>query len=73
MWQRRFWEHLCRDADDLKRFLDYLHWNPVKHGHVSRVRDWEWSSFHKFVELGEYDVDWGDVDPWPDHDEPEWE
>jgi putative transposase len=39
VWQRRFWEHTCRDDDDLKRFLDYLHWNPVKHGLVSRVQD----------------------------------
>jgi putative transposase len=73
VWQRRFWEHLCRDADDLKRFLDYLHWNPVKHGLVSRARDWPWSTFQQFVDLGEYDADWGTVDPWPEYDDPEWE
>src|SRR5262245_27259228 len=70
IWQRRFWEHLCRDTDDLKRFLDYLHWTPVKHGLVSRVRDWPWCTFRKFVELGEYDIDWGNADPCPDYDDP---
>src|SRR5262245_6926147 len=38
VWQRRFWEHTCEDEDDLKRFLDYLHWNPCKHGLVNRVK-----------------------------------
>jgi putative transposase len=73
VWQRRFWEHTCRDEDDLKRFLDYLHWNPVKHGLVPRVRDYPWSSFHRFVRLGEYPPSWGDENPWPGFDEPEWE
>jgi putative transposase len=73
IWQRRFWEHTCRDQEDLKRFLDYLHWNPVKHGLVRRVRDYPWSSFHRFVRLGEYDLGWGDVDPCPGWDDPEWE
>jgi putative transposase len=73
VWQRRCWEHVCRDEDDLKRFLDYLHWNPVKHGYVKRVRDWKWSSFHRYVRLGEYDLAWGDIDPWPGNDKPEWE
>src|SRR5262249_10718049 len=54
IWQRRFWEHTCRDDEDLKRFIDYLHWNPVKHGLVTRVRDYPLSSFHRFVRLGEY-------------------
>jgi len=73
VWQRRFWEHTCRDEDDLQRFLDYLHWNPVKHGLVRRVRDYPWSSFHRFVELGKYDGPWGESDPCPGWDEPEWE
>ena len=60
VWQRRFWEHLIRDNDDLKRCVDYLHYNPVKHGLVSRVRDWSWSSFQRFVALGEYTQNWGE-------------
>ena len=59
IWQHRFWEHTCEDADDVKRCLDYLHYNPVKHGLVQRVRDYPWSSFGRYVELGEYDLDWG--------------
>jgi putative transposase len=73
VWQKRFWEHTCRDEADLKRLIDYVHWNPVKHGYVRRVRDYPWSSFHRFVELGEYDLDWGRSDPCPGWDEPEWE
>jgi putative transposase len=61
IWQRRFWEHTVTDADDLKRCLDYLHWNPVKHGLIERVKDYAWSSFHRYVASGEYDVDWGAV------------
>jgi putative transposase len=73
VWQRRFWEHTCKDEDDLKRCVDYLHWNPVKHGLVMRVRDYPWSSFHRFVRMGEYDLNWGAVNPCPGYDEPEWE
>jgi REP-associated tyrosine transposase len=72
IWQRRFWEHTIDDEDDLKRCVDYVHWNPQKHGLVSSVRDWRWSTFHCFVELGEYTLDWGRKDPTPGFDTPEW-
>ena len=72
IWQRRFWEHTVRDEEDLKRSIDYIHWNPKKHGHVNNVRDWPWSSFHRFVTLREYTVEWGAQDPTPGYDEPEW-
>ena len=45
IWQRRFWEHVIRDEGDYERHVDYLHYNPVKHGHVTRVADWPYSSF----------------------------
>ncbi|MEZ6068209.1 MAG: transposase [Planctomycetaceae bacterium] len=64
VWQRRFYEHTCRDDDDLKRCLDYLHVNPLKHGLVSRVIDWPWSSFHRYVRLGEYTPEWGHANVW---------
>lgn len=64
VWQRRFFEHTCRDAKDLKRCLDYLHVNPVKHNVVQRVCDWPWSSFHRYVSLGEYSLDWGNANAW---------
>jgi len=61
LWQRRFWEHLCRDEDDLKVKVDYIHWNPVKHGLVTHVRAYRWSSFRRFVRLGEYPLQWGNA------------
>jgi putative transposase len=59
IWQRRFWEHMIRDQDDFNRHVDYIHWNPVKHGWVSRVSDWPHSSFHDYVRRGIYPPDWG--------------
>jgi putative transposase len=59
IWQRRFWEHVCRDEVDMKRCVDYIHLNPVKHRLVERVVDWPWSSFHRYVKLGEYETTWG--------------
>lgn len=62
LWQRRFWEHTIRDEDDYSRHVDYIHFNPVKHGHVQRVRDWPYSSFHRYVKEGMLPDDWaGDV------------
>jgi putative transposase len=58
IWQRRFWEHQIRDELDLQRHVDYIHFNPVKHGHVVRVVDWPYSSFHRNVERGIYPSDW---------------
>jgi len=72
VWARRFWEHTVADEEDLAACVDYVHWNPVKHGLVSRVRDWPWSTFHRFVELGYYEPDWGRSDSFPGNDEPEW-
>ena len=59
IWQRRFWEHQVRDQVDFNRCMDYLHWNPVKHGHAGRVADWPYSTFHRFVREGLYTEDWG--------------
>jgi len=59
IWQRRFWEHLIRNDVDFRRHVDYIHWNPVKHGHVRRVSDWPYSTFHRFVKNGFYPPDWG--------------
>ena len=60
VWQRRFFEHMCRDEADLKRCLDDVRVNPVKHRLVERVVDWPWSSFHRYVRWGEYAPEWGD-------------
>jgi putative transposase len=58
VWQRRFWEHAIRDDADFARHVDYIHINPVKHGHVARATDWRWSSIHRFVERGVVAPDW---------------
>ncbi|MBI3872948.1 MAG: hypothetical protein HY304_07740 [candidate division Zixibacteria bacterium] len=47
IWQRRFWEHLIRDQDDLNRHINYIHYNPVKHGLVSEAVDWPYSTVHR--------------------------
>jgi putative transposase len=62
LWQSRFWEHTIRDDIDFARHVDYIHYNPVKHGLVSRVGDWAYSSFHAYVREGVLPADWaGDV------------
>ena len=58
LWQRRFWEHTIRDDGDFERHVDYIHFNPVKHGLVARVRDWPFSSFHRYVRRGLLPEDW---------------
>lgn len=58
IWQRRYWEHTIRDERDYAAHMDYVHINPVKHGHVARVADWPYSSFHRHVEAGVYAADW---------------
>jgi len=62
IWQRRYWEHAIRDDEDFERHVDYIHFNPVKHGHVNRIADWPHSSFHRYVERGLLAPDWaGDL------------
>jgi putative transposase len=59
IWQRRYWEHMIRDDDDYARHVDYIHYNPVKHGWAERVADWPHSSFAQYVGAGIYPLDWG--------------
>jgi putative transposase len=63
VWQRRFWEHQIQDEEDLERHVNYIHYNPVKHGYVARPSDWPWSSFSRHVTLGQYPADWGQQEP----------
>jgi putative transposase len=63
LWQRRFWEHTIRNEIDFERHVDYVHFNPVKHKLVNRVRDWPYSSFQAYVRRGVLPADWaGDVE-----------
>ena len=69
IWQRRYWEHLIRDDADFAAHMDYVHINPVKHGLVTRVADWPYSTFSRLVAQGVYPLDWagGPIDlPYPD-------
>jgi REP-associated tyrosine transposase len=58
LWQRRFWEHTIRSEADFARHVDYIHFNPVKHRIVTRLRDWPYSSFHRYVRQGLLADDW---------------
>jgi len=62
LWQRRFWEHTIRDEMDMAQHVDYIHYNPVKHGWVTNVNDWPWSSFHRYVKQEMLPNDWGSPD-----------
>ena len=59
LWQKRYWEHTIRDEDDYRYHIDYVHYNPVKHGLVEQVKDWPHSSFHQYVKCGLYTENWG--------------
>lgn len=59
IWQRRYWEHLIRDERDYEKHVDYIHYNPVKHGHVQRAADWPHSSIHRYIAKGTLDAMWG--------------
>jgi putative transposase len=58
VWQRRFWEHLIKDDNDLRQHLNYIHYNPVKHGYCQNPADWPYSTVHKFIANGIYPKDW---------------
>ena len=62
IWQRRYWEHTIRDDDDYTAHMDYIHFNPVKHGLVANTADWPFSSFHRSVAKGLYPRAWGGQD-----------
>jgi putative transposase len=59
LWQNRFWEHTIRNEEDFARHVDYIHFNPVKHGLTDSVRDWPYSSFHRYVRQRVLPDDWG--------------
>ena len=58
IWQRRFWENAIRDELDYSRHMDYIHYNPVKHGYVKSPSEWRYSSIHRYINLGILPRDW---------------
>ncbi|WP_296949114.1 transposase [uncultured Massilia sp.] len=59
IWQRRFWEHQIRSEADMQCHMDYIHFNPVKHGHVAMAAEWPYSTFWRYAKAGIYAADWG--------------
>jgi putative transposase len=59
LWQHRYWDHIIRDQEDLNRHVDYIHYNPVKHGYVNKPLDYRYSSFGEYFDKGVYGPDWG--------------
>jgi len=58
IWQRRYWEHMIRGEGDYARHVDYIHYNPVKHGYVPRAADWPYSSIHRYIAAETLTQDW---------------
>jgi len=58
IWQRRFWEHLIRDEKDFEQHINYIHYNPVKHGFTASAAAWPYSSIHRYIRQGLLDADW---------------
>jgi putative transposase len=58
IWQRRYWEHTIRDERDYAAHMDYVHFNPVKHGLAAHPAGWAYSTFRRCVALGIYPPDW---------------
>ncbi len=59
LWQRRYWEHQIRDQRDFEKHVDYIHYNPVKHGLCRQVSAWPYSTFQRYLTQGDYPIDWG--------------
>lgn len=65
IWQNRYWEHVIRNQTDLNNHINYIHFNPVKHGYVSKPIEWRYSSFHHYLARGIYMDNWGSIGPLP--------
>jgi putative transposase len=63
LWQKRFYDHVIRNENDFRQHMDYIHYNPVRHGYVRIARQWRWSSFHTWVARGNYPYCWGTREP----------
>ena len=64
LWQKRFWEHRIRDDNDLEQHINYIHYNPVKHGLVEFASHWMFSSIHRYIKQGILPVNWGHRGAW---------
>jgi len=62
IWQRRYWEHVIQNETDYEHHVNYIHYNPVKHGYVKKPSDWQYSSIHRYIANNVLEDDWGYVD-----------
>jgi putative transposase len=60
IWQHRYWDHIVRSDEDMRRHIDYIHYNPVKHGLTDSPDKWVLSSFQRYLRSGLYRADWGE-------------
>ena len=44
-----YWDYCPRDERDYYIRLNYLLWNPVKHGYVEKLEDYRYSSYHQLL------------------------
>ncbi|QKK02894.1 MAG: transposase [Pseudomonadota bacterium] len=63
LWQRRYYDHILRHDHDFRCHIDYIHYNPVKHGYAAMACQYRWSSFHAWFARGHYDKTWGTSEP----------
>ena len=63
IWQRRYWEHTIRDDTDYAAHMDYIHFNPVKHGLAPTPAAWPYTSFHTCGACGLYPPTWATTPP----------
>ena len=68
IWQSRYWEHAIRNEMDYRQHVEYIHYNPVRHGYVRRPVEWPYSSFRRYVKKNIYSEDWGSTEPMLGHD-----
>lgn len=66
IWQQRYWEHTIRDERDYAAHMDYIHFNPVKHGLAPHPAAWPYSTFRYCVSQGLYPTDWIGSAPAPE-------
>jgi putative transposase len=72
IWQRRYWEHTIRDDRDFAAYMDYTHFNPVKHGLAKHPADWPHSSFRRCVASGFHPTGWTGCSAEPPHTGERW-
>ena len=58
IWQKRYWEHQIQTEEDFRHHMDYIHYNPVKHGLSQSPTEWPYSTIHQLTKQGVYPQDW---------------